>query len=157
MSVQKENINKICNFYVNEWHLVTAILPYVVKLVEEQVEIIAYCERSINKNIEVILSRINIKEKTKEKIKKIDFGINEISKIGTKKNLVIIVSGSEKYIKATNIQIEKNVKKFTEKIKVKIINCYDISDGKIDINKVIKSYEILLKTSGETQLKINNT
>ena len=157
MVYTNDNIKKICNFYVNEWHLVTAILPYVVKLVEEQVEIIAYCERSINKNIEVILSRINIKEKTKEKIKKIDFGINEISKIETKKNLVIIVSGSEKYIKATNIQIEKNVKKFTEKIKVKIINCYDISDDKIDINKVIKSYEILLKTSGETQLKINNT
>ena len=149
MGVQKKNINKICNFYINEWHLVTAILPYVAKLVEEKEEIIAYCENSINQNIEIVLSRINIKEETKEKIKKINFGMSKVDKIEFKKNLSIIVSGSEDYI-------DNKIKKFSKEKKVRIINCYNISEKKINIKRILKSYKTLLKTSGEISLKTNN-
>ena len=156
MGVQKKNINKICNFYINEWHLVTAILPYVAKLVEEKEEIIVYCENSINQNIEIVLSRINIKEETKEKIKKINFGMSKVDKIEFKKDLSIIVSGSEDYIKEINIEIDNNIKNSSKEKKVRIINCYNISEKKINIKRILKSYKTLLKTSGEISLKTNN-
>lgn len=161
MDVQAKNINQICNFYINEWHLVTAILPYVAKLIENKVEIEAYCENSINKNIEVILSRINIKNTIKQKIQNINFEktkyVNNIS-LKKGKKMAIIVSGSEEYIRKIDEQIEKNIiNNSLNKKEITIVNCYDISNNNINTNKVLKVHNILLKTSGEIPININDT
>ena len=45
--MEKSNsIKKVCGFYVSSVHLVTMLLPYLNKQIEEQIEVIPFLESS---------------------------------------------------------------------------------------------------------------
>ena len=65
--MEKSNsIKKVCGFYVSSVHLVTMLLPYLNKQIEEQIEVIPFLEFDLRKNVETILSKIVLNEKNKE-------------------------------------------------------------------------------------------
>ena len=43
----KNRAEKICSFYVSEWHLVTMLLPYINKELNEKANIITVLEKDI--------------------------------------------------------------------------------------------------------------
>ena len=159
MNIQEKTIKKICNFYINEWHLVTAILPYVAKLLENGIKIDAYCEKNIHKNVELLLSRINIKNKYKKQILNINFGkenknINLNNLLSENNKVSIIVSGSENYIEKVNDEIIRKIESGVCKIcEINIINCYKISDNQDSIKGILEKYDKLLRTSGEIDIQ----
>ena len=71
MRYAKEKVEKLCSFYVSDWHLATMLLPYINKKVDEKVEVIAILETNLKENIKVLLNKLNLKNM--EKIDKIDF------------------------------------------------------------------------------------
>ena len=80
--MEKSNsIKKVCGFYVSSVHLVTMLLPYLNKQIEEQIEIIPFLEFDLRKNVETILSKIVLNEKDKERILNINWKNTKIQKI----------------------------------------------------------------------------
>ena len=49
MSVQQTKITKFCSFYVSDWHMVTMLLPYINKKMNEQTKIVTILEKGQNK------------------------------------------------------------------------------------------------------------
>ena len=47
MDVQDNNLTKLCSFYVSDWHLVTMLLPYINKKINEQAQIATILENNV--------------------------------------------------------------------------------------------------------------
>ena len=65
MEILKNNIEKLCSFYVSDWHLVTMLLPYINKQINEKANIITILENDIEENIKTLIKRLNLKNEEK--------------------------------------------------------------------------------------------
>ena len=65
MSVQQTKITKFCSFYVSDWHMVTMLLPYINKKMNEQTKIVTILEKGIEQNIKTLVNKLNLKNKEK--------------------------------------------------------------------------------------------
>ena len=138
MIVKNERKEKLCCFYVSEFHLEMILVPYINKKIQENENITIFTEIKLKKTVEELISKMNLKEEEKQEILKLEWnGDRE-----TKENSNILIIGTEKYIK------EKN-----EKIKdintLSIVDCYDFEDIKNDLNNVVKEYKNTLNTLGK--------
>ena len=135
--MEKSNsIKKVCGFYVSSVHLVTMLLPYLNKQIEEQIEVIPFLEFDLRKNVETILSKIVLNEKNKEQILDINWKNTKVQKftniestikekLKNEKEAIILVSGSKKYIKIVNEMIERYFNKYRNNKKyITVINCF---------------------------------
>ena len=59
MSVQQTKITKFCSFYVSDWHMVTMLLPYINKKMNEQTKIVTILEKGIEQNIKTLVTKTN--------------------------------------------------------------------------------------------------
>lgn len=155
------NIQKVCGFYVSSIHLVTKILPYINRQIEENANVITFLEYNLKDNIETILEKMIINDITKNNILKIEWQSTNIFKMSSiyKKlkmnfnsdNINILISGTNKYINQINIIIEnfinKNNKKFQNK-KITIINLYEVTEFNNDIKDILDEHSFILNTSG---------
>lgn len=140
---------KICSFYVSDFHLITILLPYINEKITEEKEIITILQNDVSKSIKRYLK--NVKNINIEKEKILDIGWKEIKKM---KNLdlkgkIIIVSGEEEFVKNINEEIKNNI------IECELLNCYKISNTE-DISKIASEYYVFLNTSGKTDLRENS-
>ena len=164
MEIVKQTIEKICSFYVSDWHLVTMLLPYINKEINEKANIITVLEKNIEEYIVTLIDRLNLKNK--EKILEINWkksnGIkyseikNKMKKdIKEDKLNIIFINGNKSYMDITNKNIEKflqeNSKKYKE-INIKIINCFEVGDFNINIINILSEHTKILNTSGEKDI-----
>lgn len=162
MSEKKKPINKVCSFYVNEWHLTTMTLPYINKKLNKKATIITLLQKGIKQNIEELISKINLNEISKNKILKINwtsnkmYKYNEIEKYlltyikSNENNIDIIVNGKNEYIEIINQNIENFLQKHSDKVidkTITIINCYEMTQFN-NISEVLNKHDMILNTSG---------
>lgn len=178
------NIKKMCNFYVSDLHLSVVLLPYLSKQIDEDVEITTIFEKNEKKNIELVLDKLNAKNK--KEIMNInwfnssDNNCSDIEKtidsgIKNNKNISIIIGGSKEYIMQNNEKIYTHLKQIcinntvhnlkeyskntmeekNNQLNVKIINCFDVEDVKDEMNDIVKQYDAVLNTSGELKMGID--
>lgn len=154
MKVQKSNLTKLCSFYVSDWHLVTMLLPYINKKINEQAKIATILEKDIQENIKVLLEKLNLKNK--EKIEQINWTNeqrkNIFSNIENSKEIIIIVNGGKDFIKNKNEKIEKYLETHEINKKVKIINCFEVIEYNGSISDVLEEHDMVLNTSGEREI-----
>ena len=161
MELLQPTIEKICSFYVSDWHLVTMLLPYVNKEINEKANIITVLEKDIEENIVTLIDRLNLKNR--EKILKINWKKSNGIKYSEIKNKIkeevkedklniIFITGNKNYMDITNKNIEKflqeNSKKYKE-INIKIINCFEVGDFNTNIIDILSEHTKILNTSGE--------
>ena len=150
--MNKNSKEKVCTFYVSDYHFEMISLPYIDKNLSKK-DIIILTENNLEKTIETLISRMNFKEDKKKKIFQIDWKNNDMEKFkkikedaDNNKEMIIFIKGKENYIK----NINKNIEKWTEKTdNVKIIDCYDMEEISGKMNEIMDNYKILLSTSGE--------
>lgn len=153
---QKTN-DKICSFYISDYHFEMISLPYINKKIEEEKEVIILTENNLEKTINKLISNINLNQKKKEKILKLDWNNNDFNKfklindnIENNRKMVIIIKGNEKYIK----NINKNIEKLTiEETQTQVIDCYNIEDISEKMDEIVSNYNRVLSTKGEKILK----
>ena len=108
MELVKQTVEKICSFYVSDWHLVTMLLPYINKEINEKANIITILEKDIDKNVETLINKLNLKNR--EKILSLNWKkTNGIKYSEVKKNInkeiledklnIIFINGKKSYIK----------------------------------------------------------
>ena len=144
MVVENNKIEKLCCFYVSDFHLEMILLPYINKKIEEN--IIIKTERYLKDTVEILVSKMNLNQENKEKILSLGWNGKENKKIEDKSNVIII--GNKKYIEDINNQIRQtNIKN------VNIIDCYNFEDIKEDMDNIMNSYSQNLNTTGIENIK----
>lgn len=73
MKNKETQIQKVCGFYVNDWHFTTMILPYIRKEIEANKKVITFFKNSIKSNIEEILSKMNLNKTFEQRILEINW------------------------------------------------------------------------------------
>ena len=136
MVVQDKREEKTCCFYVSEFHLEMILVPYINKKIEENITILT--EKNLKETLEILVSKMNLKEENKDKILKL--GWDRDNHIKEKSNIIII--GSKEYIQNKNKEIEtKNA--------ISVLDCYDLEEEKENINDIVKQYKNTLNTLGK--------
>ena len=81
MVVENKKSEKLCSFYVSDFHLEMILVPYINKKIEENERVIIATEKDLEETVKVLISKLNLKEENKEKILKLKWNKSEISKI----------------------------------------------------------------------------
>lgn len=162
----KNCTEKLCSFYVSDWHLVTMILPYINKELNEKANIITILENNIEENIRTLISKLNLKNENK--ILEIDWKSTQGFKYSElnnkiKKNVnektatnIIFINGSKSYIDSVNQNVTKWIKKNISKlknIKFKIVNCYEVTEFNNSIKDILDEHDKILNTAGEKYIE----
>lgn len=153
MNKNQKTKEKTCAFYASDYHFEMISLPYINKKMEENKEVIVLTENNLEETMKKLLSNMNLKEGTKEKIFKINWKNDDLNKfkkikndIEKNKKMVIFIKGKENYIR----NINKNIEKWTAKSnQVKIIDCYDMEEISYKLDEIIDTYKNMLNTTGE--------
>ena len=158
------SIEKLCSFYVSDWHLVTMLLPYVNKQINEKANIITILEKNLEENIKTLIQKLNLKNE--EKILNINWkkanGIkyseiqNKMKELEKEEKLnIVFISGSKNYID----MVDKNITKFLKdnknkykEINIKIINCFEVGEFNNNIQEILEMHDKILNTSGEKEI-----
>lgn len=160
MSIENKSIMKLCSFYVSDWHLVTMLLPYVNRKINEKEKIVTVLETDIKNNVETLVKRLNLRNE--QEILNIDWSkrdnylsINKLLNNNIEENIIIVVNGTKEYIKEANKNIERIIEKNKDKINqknIKIINCYEIVEFNGSIVEILDNHDKILNTSGEKEI-----
>lgn len=136
MVVQNERKEKTCCFYVSEFHLEMILVPYINEKINENITILT--EKKLRETLEILISKMNLKEDNKEKILKLGWDGEE--KIKENSNIIII--GSKEFINKKNEEIkDKNV--------LSVLDCYDFEKEKENMENIVKQYKNSLNTLGK--------
>lgn len=141
----EHKIEKLCCFYVSDFHLEMILLPYINKKIDEN--IIIKTEKDLRDTVEILISKMNLSKENKDKILNLGWNRKEYKKIEDKSNVIII--GNKEYIDDINFQIkEKNIKNAT------VVDCYEFEDVKDKMENIIDNYSQNLNTTGLDIIKI---
>lgn len=159
MNLHTKRIEKVCNFYVSDWHMAVMILPFVSQEINSGKKVATIFENTIKENIETLLEKLNLKNE--QEIKNINWDsipelqkkeIEEILQDETQ-DIVIVISGSEMYIKDCDKKIEQYYKESHMNQQVKIVNCFEMTSIDGNISKVLHEHNKILNTKGEKEIK----
>ena len=105
----------------------------------------------------MLLSKINIKEEEKQKIRNINWkkSLYQENVIKEKlenniENLYIIINGDNEYVEKINEKVERINEKNQKN--VTIIDCYEVLQVNQEINKILNNHDKILNTSGEKEI-----
>ena len=146
---------KLCLFFASDYHFEMISLPYINENLKKDNNVVVMTENDLNGTVDKVLSRVNIAKEEKDKITKIDWDCDDVSKFKEIKNAnengketVIFVKGNENYIKSVN----ENIKNWMNNGDLKVIDCYDINEVYEDVSCIAKNYSKVLSTSGVEKL-----
>ena len=150
-----ENNKKMCAFYASDYHFEMIILPYLNKKIEENNNIVIFTENNLKESVDILISRMNLKEERKEKILNLDWENDDLEKFNIlktyekePKETVVFVKGTENYIKNVN----ENINKTGNDANINVVDCYSVDEIKNNLMDVTCNYEYVLSTSGENKI-----
>lgn len=155
MNNKNYQVEKLCGFYVSDWHLTTTILPYINSKIDEKTKVITILE-----NIKVLMEKLNLKNKNEilsirwtsvdsKKYTDIENILNtEITKNAEN---IILISGNRNYIEIINSNINKWLEKANLK-SIKIIDFFEVTEFNNNIVNILDGHDKILNTSGEREI-----
>ena len=156
MVYTNDNIKKICNFYVSDWHLAVMLLPYINKEINKGTKITTVFQNNMRNNIETLVRKLNLKNE--KEILQIDWNTknNSILERYVKENLsggeenLFIINGDKEYVEKSNEKVIEYIgKNKTKKNFIKIVDCYEVEQNEEKMYNIIKMHDCVLNTSGE--------
>lgn len=78
--MSRETKEKVCTFFVSDYHFEMVSLPYINKKLEENEDVIVLTENNLEETIQVLLSKMNFKEERKNKILSINWKNDDFAK-----------------------------------------------------------------------------
>ena len=160
MVYTNDNIKKICNFYVSDWHLAVMLLPYINKEINKGTKITTVFQNNMRNNIETLVRKLNLKNE--KEILQIDWTTknNSILERYVKENLsggeenLFIINGDKEYVEKSNEKVIEYIgKNKTKKNFIKIVDCYEVEQNEEKMYNIIKMHDCVLNTSGEHNIE----
>ena len=147
MITKELEATKKCCLYASEFHLEMILVPYIKERLEKT-EFVILTENNLQDKIKILLDRININKKDKEKILDLKWYSNDnekfdkIKELNEKNNKIcIIINGNYNYIKEKNKKLNELMKDNLE-----IIDCFNISDSETNIGEIQYKYKVFINT-----------
>ena len=147
MTTKERDSNKICCFCASDFHLEMILLPYIKEKFDEA-KFIIITENDLEESIKVLLSKVNVEEKFKKEVLKLDWKGHEKDKfelikkyLQENKKINIIINGEYEFIKRKNNEIKNIIND-----KINIIDCFHVGDVNIDIDSISRDYKYILNT-----------
>lgn len=146
--MQENKTIKACNFYVSEWHLFAALLPYLKDELKKNNRIIFIAQDKLEDKLKELTQKINIKFENKN-------GINDITWIDKNtiidmndecKKTTIIIQGTYDYIETMNNLLMQGLKEVYKEYL--IINCYDVFDTSNMFHEIMQKHDFVFNTGG---------
>lgn len=151
----KDNKEKVCLFFASDYHFEMISLPFINKELNDDKNVVVMTENSLDDTVDELLSKINLNQNDRDKLKGIDWSANDFTKLNDVKcaseegkKSIVFVKGKENYISNVN----KNMENLINSGDVKVIDCYDINEVHDDVSHIVKSYGQVLSTSGIEKL-----
>ena len=155
MVKESKNEEKLCLFFASDYHFEMISLPYINENLKKDNNVIIMTENDLKGTVDKLLSRVNLNKEEKDKITKIDWKNDDVSKFKeiksaneNGKETIVFVKGKENYINSVN----ENIKNWLNKSEVKVVDCYDINEVYENVNNIAKNYNKILSTSGVEKL-----
>lgn len=146
MAVSEKNL---CTFYASDYHLEMIMLPYINRNLEKNKNVYVFTQNNLEPTINTVIDRVNIENKTKEKMLNINWKIDDKGKyerlIEDRSETIIFIKGNEEYIEKVN----KNLEQIREYKKMEVVDCYDISEVENKINNIVDNHKTILTTIGK--------
>lgn len=146
---------KLCLFFVNDYHFEMMSLPYINESLKSDKNVVVLTENDLNETVNKLLTNVNLKQEDKEKIAKIDWKNDDVNKFreiksidGDGKETVIFVKGKKNYINSIN----ENIENWMSVSDVEVIDCYDINEVHDAVGEIAGTYGGVLSTSGVERL-----
>lgn len=155
MTKENKRKEKLCLFFASDYHFEMISLPYINESLKESKNVIIMTENNLDNTVDKVLTNVNLAQEEKEKITKINWKNDDLSKFREIKNAnengketVIFVKGKENYIENMN----KNIENWINNNEIKVVDCYDINEIQDDVSDIAKKYNKILSTSGVEKL-----
>ena len=160
MNNKNYQVEKLCGFYVSDWHLTTTILPYINSKIDEKTKVITILENNIEENIKVLMEKLNLKNKNEilsirwtsvdsKKYTDIENILN--TEITKDTENIILISGNKNFIEIINSSINKWLDNTSVK-SIKIIDFFEVTEFNSDIVNILDGHDKILNTSGEKEI-----
>lgn len=146
--MHERKIVKACNFYVSEWHLFAALLPYLKEELKKNNKVIFVTQDKLEKGLKELVEKINIKFENENGIDDIVWlDENLILQIREERVPVsIIVQGTYEFIKEVDKYLEENLVHMYRECR--IINCYEVFDTNNMLQNILKKHDYVFNTGG---------
>lgn len=157
-------IHRTCNFSASQLHLLTSIIPFISKKIDENVNLITFLEEDISDNIDMFSQ--NVKFNNKNEVLAMNWQKNRNEKFLEvnnyfEKNIkkgeenLIFTYGTKKYIENIN-QIFDRISSMNNNFNYKIVNCFNIVNFNGNIKNLLVQHDMILNSLGEFEIKNNN-
>jgi len=139
---------KACNFYVSEWHLYAAMLPFVRDELKFKNRVIIVSQDDLMSGIIKLMNKIDIKFYNEN-------GINDVAWIRNIEELDInsginptdiFVQGTVDYINEINGYLTQKLSNVYREIR--IINCYELYDSNNFLYNILDEHNYVFNTGG---------
>ena len=141
-------ITKACNFYVSEWHLFAALLPYLKNQLKEKNKIVIISQDNLKNGIEELVKKIDIKFENENGLGDISW-LNENFMLEIKDEyspINIIVRGTLEFITDINKYLKDNLEIVYRNLT--IINCYEVFDTNNMLYNILDEHQFVFNTGG---------
>lgn len=139
---------KACNFYVSEWHLYAAMLPFVRDELKFENNVIIISQDNLMLGINKLINKIDVKFYNPNGINDIKWikDINELDIDSGINPTDIFVQGTEDYINEINDYLNIKMKNIYREIR--IINCYELYDSNNSLYDILDKHNYVFNTGG---------
>ena len=139
---------KACNFYVSEWHLYAAMLPFVRDELKFENKVIIVSQDNLMLGINKLIDKIDVKFYNKNGINDIRW-IRDIEELDINSGVNptnIFIQGTEDYINEINEYLAIKLKNVYREIR--IINCYELYDSNNSLYEILDKHNYVFNTGG---------
>lgn len=141
-------IIKACNFYVSEWHLFAALLPYVREELKNKNKILIISQDKLESGMKSLVKRLNLHFENERGIDDIKW-CNDEFVIDIKENskpISIVVQGTMEFIKEINMYLLNKIGSTYSDLK--IINCYEVYNSNSMLYNILDEHDFVFNTAG---------
>ena len=157
--MKKNESKRAYMFYVSDYHFEMIGLLNINKELNQNKKVIILTQNDLEETVGTVLSKINIKDEEKQKIKNINWKHDDNSKykeiklaLAEDQEISVYIKGDEKYIQLQNKKIDEilNVKN-----NISITDCYNFYEIAEKSGEIIRKYDQALVTDKKIKVEDN--
>lgn len=139
---------KACNFYVSEWHLFAALLPYIRDELKQKNKVMVISQDKLEKGMKHLVKKLNLKFENEKGLDDIKW-LSEEFVLEMKEEtdpVTIIIQGTLEFVKEINLYIEQKISPLYSNLK--IINCYEVFNTNTMLYNILDEHDFVFNTAG---------
>ena len=139
---------KACNFYVSEWHLFAALLPYVRDELKQKNKVMVISQDKLEKGMKHLVKKLNLKFENEKGLDDIKW-LSEEFVLEMKEEVdpvTIVIQGTLEFVKEINLYIEQKISPLYSNLKV--INCYEVFNTNTMLYNILDEHDYVFNTAG---------